>query len=79
MPIAFFDKFDKDAIKAAIITHLQSNPTDTLEHCKEYNKTDIKKYYGNEILNFYEVNPKNNIPSLVILKGDKQYYKALTN
>jgi hypothetical protein len=79
MPIAFFEGFNKDNIREQIITHLKENPTDTIELCKEFSKKDIRKYYGSEILNFYEVNPKNNIPSLVIMKGDKQYYKALIN
>jgi len=76
--IAYFDKFDKSAIKQAIVNHLTKHPTDTVEHCKEYSKADIKRFYGSEIINLYEVNPKNNKPSLVIYKGTKQYFKTLT-
>lgn len=75
--IAWFTSFERETIKSTIIEHLTQNPTDTLEHCKEYSKNDIKKFYGNEIINFYSVNPKNNKPSLVITKGDKEYFKAL--
>lgn len=77
--IAYFEKFDKEAIKREIIKHLKDNPTDTLEHCKEFSKQDIRKHYGNEILNFYECNPKTKEPSKVIIKDDKQYYKTLQN
>jgi hypothetical protein len=76
MPIAWFDKFDAAAIKEGIIKHLTDNPTDTIEHCKEYSKEDIKKYYGMEIISFYRCN-KGGIPSKVILKGDKEFTKPL--
>ena len=58
MVVNWFDKYDKEAILKAIVTHLTINPTDTLEHCKEYSKSDVKHNYGNEIINFYEVNKK---------------------
>lgn len=77
MPIAFFEGFNRDNIKEQIIEHLKENPTDTVELCKEFKGNDVRKYYGNEILNFYEVNPKNNQPSLVVIKGNKQYFKSL--
>ena len=77
MPIAFFEKFDKVQIKQAIIKHLNENKADTLELCREYDKKDIKKYYGNEILQCFEVNQKNGKPSLCILRGGKTFYKAL--
>ena len=76
--IEWFDKFDAAAIKKAIIEHLQKCPCDTIEHVKEYSKEDIKKYYGYEIINFYEVNKKNGLPSLVITKGCKTFYRKLT-
>lgn len=78
MTIKWFDKFDREAIKKAIIEHLTANPTDTLEHCREYNKHEIKRFYGKEIINFYAVNPKNNKVSLIITRGYKDYFKALT-
>ncbi len=79
MIVVFFTKYDKVQIKAAIIEYLTDNPTDTLEHCKEYNKKDIKRYYGNEIINIYEVNPNNCQPSLCIQRGNKTYYKNINN
>ena len=78
MPIAFFDKFEKAQIKQTIVKHLTENKTDTLELCREYSKKDIKKYYGNEILQFFEVNKKNGKPSICVLRGAKTYYKALS-
>jgi hypothetical protein len=78
MSIKWFEKFDKFEIKQTILKHLADNPTDTLEHCKEYSKKDIKIFYGSEIINFYEVNPKNGKPSLVYQRSSKQYYKQLT-
>ena len=77
MTIAFFEEFDKLAIKEAILKHLKENPTDVLEHCKAYSKTDIKRFYGNEILNFYSVNPKNKKVSLIVAKGNKQYFRKI--
>ena len=77
MFIAFFEKFNKAEIKAAIVDHLTANPGDTLEHCKEYSQSSIKKYYGVEIINFYAVNPKSGQPSRIIIKGDREYYKPL--
>ena len=79
MPIAFFEKFDKAQIKQTIVKHLNENKADTLELCREYSKKDIKKYYGNEILQFFEVNPKNQKPSLCIPRGVKTYYKTLSD
>jgi len=76
--IAWFDTFDAAAIKKAIINHLQKCPCDTIKHVKEYSKEDIKKFYGYQIINFYEVNPKTKLPSLVITKGNKTFYRKLT-
>ena len=75
-PIKWFEKFDKEEIKTEIKKWLTENPTDTLEHCKEYSKKDLKKYVGYEIINFYE-NNKNGVPSLVFSRGEKEYYKPL--
>lgn len=69
--IAFFDKFNKEDIKAAIIEHLTNFPDDVLEHCKEYPKGEI----GQEIINFYQMNK--GVPSKVVMKGDREYYKKL--
>lgn len=77
MAVEFFDVFDADKIKAAIVKHLKTDATDTIEYCKEYPKKDIKRYYGNEIISFYAVNPKNGKVSKCVLKGEKTYYKAI--
>lgn len=79
MLIHSFEKFDKEAIKSTILKELKDNPNDVIEHCKDYDKKSIKKYYGYEILNLYQNNPYNNEPSLLIFKGNNTYYKALTN
>ena len=79
MPIAFFEKFDRVQIKQTIVKHLNENKTDTLELCREYDKQNIKRHYGNEILQFFEVNKKNDKPSLCILRGVKTYYKTLSD
>ena len=78
MPVKWFDKFDKVEIKNSIIQHLTDHPKDTIELCREYSKKDLKRYYGNEILQIFEVNPKNNKPSICITRGNKMYYKTLT-
>lgn len=77
MPVKWFDNFDKEVIKSAIIDWLTKNPKDVVEHCKEFSPKDIRVFSGNEILGFYGVNPKNGKPSRIITKGDKDYYKAL--
>ena len=79
MPIALFEKFDRVQIKQTIVKHLNENKTDTLELCREYDKKDIKKHYGNEILQFFEVNKKNGKPSICVLRGAKTYYKTLSD
>jgi hypothetical protein len=77
MPVQWFEKYDPIVIKQAIVEHLKKFTDDTLEHCREFSKSDLKRFYGNEIINFYEVNPKNRKPSLVITKGSKLYYKSI--
>lgn len=76
--IESFEKFDKQAILDAIKKHLTNNPKDTIELVTDYSKNEIKRYYGYKILDFYEVNPKNGLPSKCILKGDKTFYKKLS-
>jgi hypothetical protein len=77
--VQWFDKYDRKAILNAIVTHLTTNPTDTLEHCKECSKSDLRRFLGNEILSFYEVNPKNGKISKVITRNNKDVYLSLTN
>lgn len=72
--IKTYDKFDAEVIKNDIVKHLEKYPNDLVEHQREYiNKND----YGNDIVNFYEVNPKNKQPSVIITKGNNEYYKSL--
>ena len=75
--IACFDRFNKESIKKAIIGHLQQFPDDCVEHCKDFASGDIRKYYGHEILNCYEVNKANNKISKVVSKGSKTLYKSI--
>ena len=76
MVVEWFDKFDKEAIRASIIKHLTTDPNDSIELCKEYSKKDLKRFVGYNIINLYEVNKKwetitnNN-------KGRKTFYKSL--
>ena len=69
-----FETFDPEGIKAAIIKQLGKEHGDIITH----EKTSFdKKYWGNDILNVYENNPKNGKPSLIIQKGSKVFYKAI--
>ena len=74
--VFYSETFEKDKIKEAIIKHLTENKNDVLEYCKDYPKNSIKKYYGMNILSFYQ-NNKKGIPCKVILRGDKEYFKTL--
>jgi ribosomal protein S15P/S13E len=77
MMIATFEKFDKELIRKEIVNHLTKNPKDVLEHCKDYPKDNINRFLGYNILSFYQVNPKNNKPSKVYTKGNKEYFLSL--
>jgi hypothetical protein len=76
MPVVLFDQFDAQAIKQAIVEHLKADPTDTIEHCKEYNRSDARRFYGHEIISFYACD-RFGKPCKVITKGDKNYFKPL--
>jgi len=76
MSVQWFDKFNPNEIKEGIIKHLQQYPNDVVEHCKEYNKQDAQKYYGFNILNYYQ-NNKQGKPCTVITKGSKEFLKPL--
>lgn len=69
-----FDLFDKEAIRTAIIDHLKKNSTDTVEYYKE---SKDKRFVGNDLLDFYEVNPKSKEVSKCILKGAKTYFRSI--
>ena len=76
--VKWYDTFNKEQIRIDIKKHLTEHPTDTIEHCKEFNKTDTRKYYGMNIINLYECNPKTQKPSLCIFKSNKTYFKELS-
>ena len=77
--ISTYPELNRDVIKAAIVAHLTSNPTDCIEHQKEVFKTTSKRLVGNDILAFYEVNPKDNKVSRAITKGAKTVYIPLNS
>jgi hypothetical protein len=77
MLVASFDKFDRTTIKNEIINHLRVNPNDTIEHCKDYTKSELKRFVGYNILNLYRINPKNNKVSIIITRGNKEYYRTI--
>ena len=60
------EKVDKTIIIPFIIDYLNNNPKDTVYHL-------INDNYSQ----FYSVNPKNNVASLEVQKGNKTYYKSL--
>ena len=74
--IATFETFDKDAIRNAIISHLNANSGDIVEHSKDWGTAKDKTNFPQSV-NFYEVNPKNGKPSLIIQKENKTFYKSL--
>jgi len=77
MVIEFFEKFDCKKIKESIIRSLREDSSDTIELCREYSKSDIKRFYGYEIISFFEINPQSQKVSKCILKGDKKYYRSI--
>lgn len=76
--INWFDGFDRNKIVQTIKNHLKNNPCDTIEYCREYDKKDIKKYYGMKIIDFYGCNPNTKQPCKIVTKGNKEYYKPLS-
>ena len=59
-------KFNRNYILNAIIEHLNSYPTDTIELRKDWDTEKLdKKYLGKEVLDLYEVNPNNGKPSKI--------------
>lgn len=74
--IATFEVFNKEAIKAAIVTHLANNPLEFIEYSKDYKQPT--KYAGTEHLGLFANNPLNNQPCKVIIKGEREYWKPLT-
>jgi hypothetical protein len=78
MLVATFNNFDRTAIKNEIINHLMVCPNDTIEHCRDYSKRDLKRFAGYHILNFYRVNPKNKKASVIVTRNNKEYYRQLS-
>jgi cobalamin-dependent methionine synthase I len=76
--VAEFDKFDKDAIKKAIIDHLTANRGDVLEYHKKYNEAEAKIYAGgSKILDFYQANPVNGRISKAIVRGNREFFHPI--
>lgn len=57
---------DTNHFKKVIIEHLTNNPKDVIEY-----------HIGDEIRDFFEINPKNGNPSKCVLVGANTYYKTL--
>lgn len=74
--IVEFKVFNRIAILKAIVYYLQNNPTDTVYYYKECNSID-NDFVGDDLIDFYAINPKNGKPSKLIFKGDKTFYKSL--
>jgi hypothetical protein len=72
-----FETFNAKEMTNLIINHLKANPQAMVKHSKEFAPHLKKKYYGNEVIDIYEVNPKTGEPSKVITKGNITLYKTL--
>jgi len=68
-----FETFDAPKMLEVIKRMLVETPDTMVVHRKEH--LDKKKYYGDEIINFYE-NHKNE-PCLVVTKNNKNYFKTI--
>lgn len=73
-----FETFSPKEMTTLIIQYLKDNPKEMVIHRKDFPEHLRKKYYGKEIIDMYEVNPKTGEPSKIITKGNKNYYKKLT-
>ena len=71
-----FDRFNKEQIKQAIISYLDTNPCDLIELCKDFNKSDLRRYAGYETLSFYQKNTSG-LACKVVAKGNKEYLKPI--
>jgi len=74
--VAIFPVFIREAIRQAIIQHLQSHPSDTLHY---YKVSTDDEFVGDNLIDFYAINPKNKKPSKLVFKGEKTFYKSLEN
>lgn len=76
--IAFFTEFNGEKTKKVIIEWLTENTDDMLIHSKGFCEADSKRFCGDQILNFYSVNPKTGEPSLIITRRNNECFKALS-
>jgi hypothetical protein len=72
--IVEFPEFNRLAILKAIVYYLQNNPTDTIHY---YKVSNDDMYVGDDLIDFFAINPKNGKPSKLIFKGNKTFYKTL--
>jgi hypothetical protein len=72
--IVEFPVFIREAIRQAIIQHLQSHPTDTVHY---YKVSDDDEFVGDDLIDFYAINPRNGKTSKLVFKGEKIFYKSL--
>lgn len=73
--IKTFETFDKSVIKSYIVDYLTKHPNEEITHEKECRD---KRFVGNDIINFYGVNPKSNKICKIITRGHKDYYQPLS-
>ncbi len=73
-----FETFEPIKMTELIINHLMLNKNAMVTHQKEFAPHLKKKYYGNEVIDIYENNPKTGEPSKVVTKGSKTFYKKLS-
>lgn len=72
--IVEFPIFNRIAIQKSIVYYLDNNPTDTVYYYKVSTDTD---YVGDNLIDFYAINPVNGKPSKLIFKGKRTLYKSL--
>lgn len=70
-------EYNEQLIRSAIVEQLNKNPSDLIEHLRDFSAQDQKKYYGKQCVNVYECNPKTGHPSLIVTKGNRVFYRPL--
>lgn len=69
--IKFFESFNRDAVKKAIISYLNRN-----KRCELYlYKVELKGY--DSLINAYKNHPKTSEPCVIVAKGNKEYLKPI--
>jgi hypothetical protein len=66
--------FNREIIKLVIIHFLTLDGSDTLMLYKECKSNN---YVGDDIIGYYEVNPKNQEISKCVIMSEKIYYRSL--